>query len=73
MKEFYIRIETYATPNPHIVDEEQMYQAERGMNYLNPDEFMFLCEADNLHEAHEFAMEEFSTAANDAFAERLHP
>lgn len=73
MKEFYISTATYGTNLPHIVDEEAMYQAERGMNSLNPDEFMFHCEADCLHDALEQYWEEFSQMANDAEAERLHP
>ena len=72
MKEYYIRIATYGTNVPHIVDEEAMYQAERGINHLNPDEFMFLCEADCLHDAKEQYWEEFSQMANDAVAERMH-
>ena len=43
------------------------------MSSLNPDEFMFLCEADNLHDAKTQYWEEFSQLANDAEAERLHP
>lgn len=73
MKEFYIRISTYGTNTPHIVDEEAMYQAERGMNSLDPDEFMFLCEATCLHDAIEQYWEEFSEMAFDKEAERLHP
>ena len=73
MKTYYIRIDTWATPNPHIIDEEAMYQAERRMNYLNPDDFMYLCDADCLAEAKEYYWEEFSRGANDAEAERIHP
>ena len=73
MKEFYIRINTYGTGTPHIIDEEAMYQAERHMNYLNPDDFMFLCEAENMAEAKAQYWEEFSQMANDAEAERMHP
>lgn len=73
MKEWYIRTATYGTNNPHIVDEEAIYQAERGMNYLNADEFEFLCEADCLHDAKEQYWEEFSRMANDYVAEYLHP
>lgn len=73
MKEYYIRIATYGTNTPHIIDEETMYQAERGMNYLNPDAFMFHCEADCLNDAKDQYWEEFSKMANDAFGERMHP
>lgn len=73
MKEYYIRTATYGTNTPHIIDEEAMYQAERGITQLNPDEFMFYCEDDCMHGAMEQYWEEFSRMANDAFAERLHP
>lgn len=73
MREYYIRIDTYGEGTPHIIDEEGMYQAERGMNYLNPDEFMFLCEADCMADAKEFYLEEFSRKAFDKEAERFHP
>lgn len=73
MNTYYIRIDTYGTNNPHIIDEETMYQAERGMNYLDADEFMFCCDADCLHDAKEQYWEEFSHMAFDTEAERLHP
>jgi hypothetical protein len=73
MKTYYIRIETWGTTTPDIIDEEAMYQAERRMNYLNPDDYMFLCDAQNMAEATETYWEEFSKAAFDAEAERLHP
>lgn len=73
MREYYIRIATYGTNTPHIIDEEIMYQAERGMTNLNPDEFMFLCEDDCMHGAKEQYWEEFSQMANDQQAERNHP
>lgn len=72
MTAYYIRIATYGTGTPHIIDEEQMYQAERGMNYLNPEEFMFHCEADCMHDAKQLYWEEFSQIQNDAFAEAMH-
>ena len=73
MREHYIRIATYGSNTPHIIDEEAMYQVERGMNYINPDEFMFLCEAACMHDAEHYYWEEFSQMAFDAEAERLHP
>ena len=73
MKEYYIRIQTLGTNLPDIIDEEAMYQAEQGMNYLNPDEYMFLCEAEHMFAAKEFYMEEFSRMANDMVAEHRHP
>ena len=53
MREYYIATLTYGTSQPIIIDEEAMYQAERGMNYLNPDDFMFLCEATCMADAKE--------------------
>lgn len=73
MKEYYIRTATYGTNTPHIIDEEAMYQAEHRMNYLNPDDFMFLCEADCMADAKEQYWEEFSQMAFDKEAERNHP
>ena len=73
MKSYFIRTASYGTNKPHIIDEEVMYQAEHGMNYLNPDEFMYHCEADNIHDAMESYWEEFSRMANDSFAESMHP
>lgn len=73
MKQYYIRVSTYGTNAPHIIDEEAMYQAERGMNYLNPEEFMLLSEGECLHDAEEQYWEEFSEMANDKEAERMHP
>lgn len=73
MKSYYIRTATYGTNTPHIIDEEVMHQAERGMNYLNPDEFMHHCEADNMHDAEEQYWEEFSQMAFDHEAEKDHP
>ncbi len=73
MKEYYIRVSTYGTNAPHIINEEAMYQAEKGMNYLNSEEFMFLSEGECLHDAEEQYWEEFSEMANDKEAERMHP
>lgn len=73
MKEFYIRISTYGTNMPHIIDEVSMNQAEKGMNYLDPDEFMFHCVAECLYDAEEQYWKEFSKMAIDKEAERRHP
>lgn len=73
MNNYYIRILTYGTSAPHIIDEETLLQAERGENYLNPDDFMFHCEAHTMEEAIEYHDEERSRAMFDKEAERLHP
>lgn len=73
MKIYYIRTDSYGTSSPNIIDEETMYQAENRMNYLNPDEYMFLCEADCMHEAKEYYWKEFSEMAFDYEAEKDYP
>lgn len=73
MRDYYIRISTYGTNEPDIIDDEAIYQAERGMNYLTVDDFMFLCEAECLHDAKDQYWNEFSKIAFDDYAERLHP
>lgn len=70
---FYIRTATYGSSTPHIVDQDTMDQAERGMNYLNPDEFMYHCEAENMNAAEEQYWKEFSQMACDYQAEKDHP
>lgn len=70
---YYIRIDTYGWGYPCIIDEEAFCQAERGENYLNPEDFMFLCEAGSMKEANEYYGEVFSRMANDYIAERYHP
>lgn len=72
MKTYYIETRTYGTNMPNIIDEETMYQAEHGMNYLNPDDFMFHCEADCMHDAKEQYWEEFTQLAFDKEAEKYH-
>ena len=73
MKSFYIRTSTYGTDTPYIIDEEAMYQAERRMNNLNPDEFMYHCEADNMNDAKEQYWEEFGEMVFDQEAEKDYP
>lgn len=73
MRKYYIKTSTYGTNMPSIIEEEVMYQAERGMNYLNPDDYMFHCEADCLHDAKKQYWEEFSRMAFDHEAEKDHP
>ena len=73
MKPYYIKTDTYGTGMPNIIDEETMYQAEHRMNYLNPDDYMFLCEADCMADAKEQYWDEFSQLVNDKIAESCHP
>ncbi len=71
--DYFIRIETYGTETPDIIDEEAMYQAERGMNYLNPDEYDYLCEADCIRDAEKYYEEELNRYRFDQYAEAMHP
>lgn len=73
MKTYYIKSETYGTGTPNIIDEETMIQAEQGKNYLNPDDYMFHCEADCMEDAEEQYWKEFSEMAFDRIAESCHP
>ena len=51
MTEFYIN---YKIDDEQIIDLATLEAAENGKNYLNPDDFMFLCEANNIEEAEQF-------------------
>lgn len=73
MATYFIQLSTWGTNTPNIIDDETMYQAEHGMNYLDPDDFGYLCEADSMHDAEEFYDEELSDAIFMAIAERDHP
>ena len=73
MTAFFINMSTWGTPNPQIIDDEVMCQSERGKNYLNPDDFDFLCEAETARDAEKFYFEEFSNYVFDHIAECTHP
>ena len=73
MTGYHIRLDTWGTNTPNTVDDKAIYQAERGMNYLNPDDYDFLCEADSLHDAEEVYFEELSNYIFDCVAESTHP
>lgn len=73
MTEFYIKMSTWGTATPNIIDDEAMSQAERGMNYLDPDDYDFLCEADTVHEAEDFYFDQLSSTVFDCMAEAMHP
>lgn len=66
MIEFYIN---YKIDNEQIIDLHTLEEAERGNNYFNPDDFIFLCEAETLEEAQQKHRNEcFLT-----WCEKLHP
>lgn len=73
MKSYYIRISSWGTETPDIIDDKIMYQAEHGMNYLNPDDYDFLCEAECMRDAESFYDEELSDYIFTRFAESSHP
>lgn len=50
-QDYYIKIDTYGERDVMIINGNVMEQAERGENYLDPEEFMFLCEAESAEEA----------------------
>lgn len=66
MANFYIN---YRINKEQIIDEKTLEDAENGNNYLNPDDFMFLCEADNL----ENAQDKHRTDCMLAEWEKCHP
>lgn len=51
MKSYDIKIESYGTMNPVIVESSLVDAAERGENYMNPDEFMHWGEFETLEDA----------------------
>lgn len=66
MANYYI---DYKNSGEHIIDEATLKSAEAGKNYLNPDDFMFLCEADSLEDA----QDKYRTECMLAEWERYHP
>jgi hypothetical protein len=74
MKSFYIKLSTWGTAVPQIIDEEAMEQAGRGANYLNPDEFDYLCEAETAQDAEDYYFDnDFRVYVFDRLAESMHP
>ena len=73
MTAYFIKTATWGTSTPNIIDDEAMYQAERGMNYLNPNDYDYLCDADTAHEAEEYYFEKLSDHIFDHIAEAAHP
>lgn len=70
---YFIKITTWGTDMPQIIDEETLQQAERGGNYLNPDDYDFLCEADCIEDAEDYYSEALSDEIFSRIAERDHP
>lgn len=72
MKNYYIKEETYGSAFPHIIDEKIMKKAELEMNYLEPDDYIFYCEADSLEEAVEKYWDDFTQMMSILEAEKDH-
>lgn len=66
MANFYIN---YRSNEEQIIDERTLENAENGNNYLNPDDFMFLCEADSLEDA----QDKYRTDCMLSEYEKCHP
>lgn len=69
---YYISIETYGTNHPHIIDDNSMDKAEVGLNYLCPDDFMYLCDAEDMQSAVDYYFDIFSQLCFDIEAEKYH-
>lgn len=73
MKAFFVSLSSWGTSTPHIIDETALEQAERGENYLDPNGFDFLCEAETMKEAFDFYFNELSEFYFGVLAEAQHP
>ena len=66
MISFDIRIATYGTKTPDIVLSSVIDAAERGENYLNPDEYMYFGDFESIEAA---TQHHSNVAADAAFCE----
>lgn len=66
MANFYIN---YRINKEQIIDERTLEDAESGKKHLNPDDFMFLCEADSLEDA----QDKYRTDCMLTESEKCHP
>ena len=73
MKTYYININDLDKLDAQIIDERTLEDAERFKNYLNADDFTYLCEAENMEQAHEAWAKEWNESVFDRIAERHHP
>jgi hypothetical protein len=73
-KPFYIKTSTWGTNDPRIISEEVMQQAERGRSYINPNDYMFLCDAESAAAAEDYYWDcDFSPYVFEQMAESYHP
>ena len=73
VSEYFIRIDTYGTQCPDIINAETMVKAMDGLNYLNPDDYEHLCWAEDELNAENYYFEELSELIFTRIAERDHP
>ena len=73
MTGFFIKISTYGSTTPNIITEKVFQQAEQGKNYLNPDDYDFLCDAESVQEAEEFYYNKVGEEQMIAYFESFHP
>ena len=73
MKNYYINMKTWEDLDAQIIDEETLAAAEQGRNYLNPDDFTYLCEAESLEQAKEAWAKEWNQMIGDRQMEANHP
>jgi len=60
---YYVRILEYGEPNVSLIDEVAMQQAERGENYLNPDDYMLFGDFSSAEEARQAYADECGSLA----------
>ena len=72
MTNYYFKTSLWGTESRCIIDEHTMEEAEQGKNYLNPDDFDFLCEAETMEEAERYYDKEQSDSIFDKIAESDH-
>lgn len=72
MTNYYCKTSLWGTESRCIIDEHTMEEAEQGKNYLNPDDFDFLCEAESMEEAERYYDKEQSDSIFDKIAEADH-
>lgn len=73
MTTYYISMKTWDNLDAIIIDEATLEAAEHGLNYLNPDDFTFLCEADSMEQAKEIWAKEWNQMVGDRLMEANHP
>lgn len=74
MSAYFCRISDYGKSTMNIIDEKTLIAAENGENYLDAEDYNFLCEANSIEEADKYYWEvEFNEYVGGLMAERDHP